>query len=69
MTCPFYASVVMIRYQYHEQNHANVKGSGNQWALRCWMIAGQEIGKIRMEVEEQMDGKSISRTQPVLTSH
>ena len=32
--------------------NANVKGSGNQWALRCWMVAGQDISKIRLEVEE-----------------
>ena len=44
---------VMILDQYHEQNNANVKGSGNQLALRCWMVAGQEIGTIRLELEEQ----------------
>ena len=43
---------VMILDQYHEQNNANVKDSGNQWAFRCWMVAGHKLA-ICLEVEEQ----------------
>ena len=46
--------------QCHEQNNAMVKGSGgaigltgNQGALRRWMVAGPEIARITTEFEEQ----------------
>ena len=45
----------MILGQYHEQNNANVKGSGNQWAHRCWMVARQEIGKINLKLRNRLN--------------
>ena len=37
----------------HQHNNAYVKGSDNQEALRRRMIAGPELAKIHLEVEEQ----------------
>ncbi len=51
---------VMALDQCREQNNAMVKVSGgaigltgNEGALRCWMVAGPEIARIITEFEEQ----------------
>jgi len=54
--------------QVHEQENANVKGSGGltecPMALKCWMLSGPELARLQNELQNEFETEYLPISEP-----